>query len=396
MARIPTNLVMRSGFETVSNAPYKHEGSDPLDIVLGSSLNPRRAMSKPNSDIPGPAKPMPTTTQSNKKTNAPVRYTRVTASDADLDEPGRGSLVFVMGSSDTRNANGKRDNTLPMFAHSSVCGIEALNKWMIDDMPKLEEILRWKPDSFLKSTESEMGPDTNGHTAGLDAYSSNTNVALVVDVHGFATVRNIYHPRPVIGEICYIGLVRNYEQNPDDAANPFIYYQWVGFTTQVLEGLYSDSANLIPPETAESRWNTTWSSGDPTPRFPHPNTRAVSSKNQYSTLPRVEALTMYDSRHMVFAWRLGHVVDTNPQPGHLTININIWPQTPDVLGRRHDPDHARLEKWTAFQGMWNWNGKYEQIEQELVDKKLHEAGDVEILKMWHVYQGGIGSLEKGS
>lgn len=299
--------------------------------ALSRQVNPRMQVKPPTGDIPGPKKTMPTSSQSNKKTNNAIVYTRV-VSDASLlslytgaakSSFQEGFLVFVKGRScDHGNAsNGPLVNSLES-AHSILSNMEHVNA-ELDTEDQWSAVCSWKLDGVFKGTDLEIGNAPR-----------NSNSAILVTLAGPTILKNIYVAKPMHGDVVYIGLI----------AKP-TGVQWVPFSSQDLVSLSKGyEAPSVPRSGAQWQQAKTFPfAGEKTQTHPiPPQYRLVKGERETEPFHHYK-FTMEDANYMIMAYRIGSIVDSNHAPGEIRVNVQIWPISTIQLGLAYDPKHTKIK-----------------------------------------------------
>ena len=298
--------------------------------ALSRQVNPRMQVKPPTGDIPGPKKTMPTSSQSNKKTNNSIVYTRV-VSDASLlslytgaakSSFQEGFLVFVKGRScDYGNAPiGPLVNS-PESAHSILSNMEHVNAEMRTEN-LWNAVCSWRLDGVFKGADLEIGNAPR-----------NSNSAILVTLAGPTILKNIYVARPMHGDVVYIGLIVT-----KNGA------QWVPFSSQDLVSLSKGyEAPSVPRSGAQWQQAKTFPfAGEKTQTHPiPPQYRLVDGKPKTEPFHHYK-FTMEDANAMIMAYRIGSIVDSNHAPGEIRVNVQISPMSTIQLGLAYDPQHTKI------------------------------------------------------
>tara|TARA_B110001452_G_C15232234_1_gene426774 strand:+ start:137 stop:1825 length:1689 start_codon:yes stop_codon:yes gene_type:complete len=303
---------IRTVFETPADAAYRFPSTPGLGAALGQAPDPRLVVG-PDQPIPGPSTPLPTTSQSNKKSNVQIPYTRVTADPTPLDEPN--TLVFTYSDREayTRWGATQQDRM------DRVSAVDGVNREIASDPRAGQTDTRdwlhatyWRPDGFLLSTEDRaMDPARRDYLPSEERVSDSS--ALLVAIQGPTLVRNDFVTRPLIGDVFYAGLAE-----ADDGT-----FSWFLFSSQQLDIV--DPAHVAAINRPRE------------PRRPIdvlPNTRRC----------RPSGFSRANMERLCLAYCLGRVVDVSPAPGCVTLDVHVWPVLPSQLGLRHDYNDERTPK----------------------------------------------------
>ena len=271
-------------------------------------LAPPTDASKPSSRPPNL---VPTTSATTKKTNAQIPYTRVTR---DADTLGVvGTPVFVRA-----NVADPLVVSMPNERLDAVAGLEAVNAELatvVDDAATTA----WRASGVLLSTESELDPAL--HAMGVR--NTATTTALLEAVQGPTQLRNIYSARPLVGDICYLGLIWLGDGNG---------FKWVPFSSQHLDMEF-------------------------TPTRPRAPKLGFAGHIKHTSL-EVPGLSPTDRQRISRAVCLGRVIDTAPSPGMITVHVDVREMTWAELGRRHDEANVRIDSIT---GDWAYAVSYTHL-----------------------------------
>ena len=304
-------------FESPETAPYKRQVLPRLNAELGVPADPRRLAPPTDPSLPsGMPTPIPTTSASNKKTNAQIPYTRVTRDAEALGVVGE--PLFVRA-----NVRDPLSASMPDEKLDAVAGIEAVNAELAT---QLEDEDAWRVDGILLSTESEMDPILQD----MGVRNTSTTTAILEAVQGPTQLRNIYSARPLVGDWVYLGLVWGGGDKPG--------YRWVPFSSQHLD------MDFVPEE----------------PREP----KLGFAGHRKHSLLRV-GFGQEQRQRLCRAVCLGRVIDSAPSPGMVTVNVNLREMTIDELGRRHDEEHVTYKTSLGPEVRWP-HGRVEQTEWDYV------------------------------
>ena len=290
----------KRAFETPQTAPYKRQVLPKLNAELGVPADPRRLAPPTDSSLPsGAPTPMPTTSATNKKTNAQIPYTRVTRDAEALGVVG--TPVFVRA-----NIGDPLTVSMPDERIDAVAGMETVNAELATQD---EDENAWRVSGVLLSTESEMDPVLQD----MGVRNTSTTTAILEAVQGPTQLRNLYSSRPLVGDYVYLGLLWGSNGTPG--------YTWKPFCSQHLDMEVLPQ----PPRAPQLR----------TPRAPQLGF-AGHAKHK---LLHVE-FSDDDRQRLCRAVCLGRVIDSSPSPGMITVNVAIREMSIDELGRRHDEENV--------------------------------------------------------
>lgn len=314
----------KRAFETPETASYKRQVLPQLNADLGVPADPRRLAPPTDKTLPSGAPPtMPTTTATNKKTNAQIPYARITRDAEALGVVG--TPVFIRA-----NVGDPLVTSMPDERLDAVAGVEAVNAEMATQRVETNE---WRVDGVLLSTESEMDPVLED----LGVRNTATTTALLEAVQGPTQLRNLYSARPLVGDYVYLGLVW------DGAAG----HSWKPFSSQNLD------MEFLPEQ----------------PRAP----QLGFSGHVKRKLLKVD-FTKEDRQRLVRAVCLGRVIDSSPSPGMITVHVSLRTMTADEMGRRHDENHVVYTTQTDETVEWEYHGD--------IGKLVRKSGDSEdVLKL---------------
>ena len=302
------SLAPKRGLERLEEADYRRAVRPRLDADLGEPVDVRELVSpndpsKPSSFTP---KLVPTTSASNKKSNAQIPYVRVTR---DADALGVvGSPVFVRA-----DVADPLVVSMPNERLDAVAGIEAVNAELAtvaDDAATTA----WRVSGVLLSTESEI----DGVLQDFGVRNTATTTSLLEAVQGPTQLRNIYSARPLIGDICYLGLIWLGDGKG---------FGWTPFSSQHLD------MEFVPTR----------------PRAPR---MGFAGHAKHKPL-EVPGLTSSERQRISRVICLGRVLDTAPSPGMITLHVDVREMTWAELGRRHDESNVRIDPIT---GEWTYEG----------------------------------------
>ena len=304
--------------------------------ALSREVKPRMQVKPPTGDIPGPKKTIPTSSQSNKKTNNAIVYTRV-VSDASLlslhtgaakSSFQEGFLVFVKGRScDDYNApNGPLVNSLES-AHSILSNMEHVNAEMMDDDKNAtwRAGCSWRLDGVFKGADLEIGNAPH-----------NSNSAILVTLAGPTILKNIYVARPMHGDIVYIGLVVDLIEETSE---------WVPFSSQDLVSLSKGyEAPSLPRSGAQWQQAKTFPfAGEKTQTHPIPPQYRLVGGERKTECYHCHKFSSEDAKNLLLAYRIGRIVDANHAPGEIRVNVQISPVSTIELGLAYDPKDIKTE-----------------------------------------------------
>ena len=288
-------VTRKRAFETPHTAPYRTSVLPRLDAALGTPVDPR-LLAPPTTDaLPGAPTVMPTTSQSNKKTNVVIPYTRVVRDPTNLGAVG--TPVFVRARYEGEGTPEQRRRALPEpLGMNTLAGIDAVNRELVYQLHNTN----WRLDGILMSTEQEMDPQLRT-LAENEPFTTSTSA--LVAIQGPTVLRNLYCSRPLVGDYVYLGLVYGYPTG----------VRWVPFCSQHL-----DMSHM--PER---------------PRAPQLGFAGIFNR-------KLENVTFNDTQiqRMCRAYCIGRVTDCAPSPGMITVNVQLRLMEWDELGRRHDEAHT--------------------------------------------------------
>ena len=298
----------RTVFETPQTAQYKFPTTPQVRATLGQAPNPRLVVG-PAESIPNPSTPLPTTSQTNKKTSVQIPYTRVVADPRLLDE--NATVAFVYADRQNYNDfNVTSSDRIERLASIGSVNLEIDKNTKAASENEWKAASYWRPDGILLSTEdSSMDPDRSDYLPDEDRVS--TSSAALVSIQGPTLVRNDFVTRPLINDVFYCGLAWR-----DDGT-----FEWFNFCSQHLDIKDERHFETINRKHGLNRPHGSLASIDPVP-----NTR--------TTIP--DGFTRERMKRLCLAYKIGTVVDTNPAPGCVTLNVNVWPVMPSELGLRFD------------------------------------------------------------
>ena len=297
--------------------------------ALSRHVQPRMQVVPPTGNLPGPMTPMPTSSQSNKKTNAAIVYTRVVSDASRLtlqtgqakSSYAEGFLVFIKGRS-MDSSKPPLVNSLES-AHSILCSLESVNAELVAcgkinyaaDMN--HDITSWKLDGIFKGADLEIG-----------SAPVNSNSAILVTIAGPTIVKNIFVAQPQHGDMLYIGLV--------DAATKDGCMQWVPFSSQDLVQLSKGSTAPSAPRTG-AQWQQAKT-------FPYAGAKTQTHPSFHPTDEfHRHKFTKDDAEHLLLAYRIGRIVDSNHAPGEVRVNVQIQPVSVVDLGLAYDAENTAIE-----------------------------------------------------
>ena len=292
----------KRAFETPDTAQYRSVVRPRLllDEALGTPVDPR-ILAPPPSHVARPPAVMPTTSQTSKKSNCLVPYTRMCHDSTDLGAVG--TPVFVRARGAPEEARGM--NTL--------AGIDAVNR-ELRQLPQPQCTAAWRLDGILLSTEGEMDRaqqqqqlllrargDAGGGGGSGGGCSGGGSTAVLVALQGPTVLRNLYCSRPLVGDCVYLGLI---DGDPT---------RWVPFCSQHLD------MSHVPER----------------PRAPQLGFAGFLKH-------RLANVTFDDAQiqRMGMAVAIGRITDCAPSPGMITVNVQLREMSWAELGRRHDETHA--------------------------------------------------------
>lgn len=295
--------------------------------ALSRHVQPRMQVVPPTGNLPGPMTPMPTSSQSNKKTNAAIVYTRVVSDASRLtlqtgqakSSYAEGFLVFVKGRS-IGSSNPPLVNSLES-AHSILCSLESVNAELaacgdastVKD--RLHDITSWKLDGIFKGADLEIG-----------SAPVNSNSAILVTIAGPTIVKNIFVAQPQHGDMLYIGLIF-----PPDGC-----MQWVPFSSQDLVQLSKGSTAPSAPRTG-AQWQQAKT-------FPYAGEKTQTHPSFHPTDEfHRHKFTKDDAEYLLLAYRIGRIVDSNHAPGEVRVNVQIQPVSVVDLGLAYDAENTAIE-----------------------------------------------------
>lgn len=273
-------------FETPSTAPYLTRVQPGLDANLGTPVDPRLAPFGATPSV------VPTTSQSNKKTNVCIPYTRVCRTATNLGIVG--SPVFVCARKEYSRTNAR--NAAPEMRVDILAGLDAVNRELAVDGDDEATALEWRLDGFLMNTQDEMDIEQ----ARLFEPQTTTTSVLVA-VQNPTTIRNLYSSRPMVGDRVYIGLVW---REMDDGSER---YQWVPFSSQHLDMEYPPGRPMAPQLGVAGICNRV-----------------------------LHHVTFSETERLCKAYCIGTIMDTAPSPGLITVNVQLRLMEREMLGIRHD------------------------------------------------------------
>ena len=275
-------------FETPATANYRV----PLASALGAAPSPRLLVGpNPAGPIPGPATPLPNTTQQNKKSNVPIPYVRVVHRLDALDE--QFTPVFV-------RTDAPEHTHARMHGHAPhvdrVAGLEAVNRELAAGVSPTA----WRLDGILMNTEAEMDAPL-GRAAIDDTDASLRHIALNVAVQGPCALRNDFCNLAQVGDTFYVGLADVPGEPPE----------WFCFA-----GSHLDAAHL--------------------PNYPRHADKKRRTRSHGFSRARLE--------HLNTVYKLGSVLDANlwPSRNGVQVNVDVRRLRPFQLGFRHDEDGVHL------------------------------------------------------
>ncbi len=282
----------KRAFETPETAPYKRQVLPKLNAELGVPTDPRRLAPPTDPSLPsGAPVPIPTTSASNKKSNAQIPYARVTRDAEALGIVG--TPVFVRA-----NVRDPLTVSMPDERIDAVAGMDAVNTELAT---QLEDENAWRVDGILLSTESEMDPVLQE----MGVRNTSTTTTLLEAVQGPTQLRNLYSARPLVGDWVYLGLLWGGDATPG--------YSWQPFSSQNLD------MDFVPEQ----------------PRAP----QLGFAGHAKHALLRV-AFSKEHRQRICRAVCLGRVIDSSPSPGMITVHVCIREMSIEELGRRHDEEHV--------------------------------------------------------
>ena len=309
----------KRAFETPETASYKRQVLPQLNADLGVPVDPRRLAPPTDKSLPsGAPSTMPTTTATNKKTNAQIPYARITRNAEALGVVG--TPVFVRA-----NMGDPLITSMPDERLDAVAGMDAVNAEMATQHVENDE---WRVDGILLSTECEMDPVLQD----LGVRNTATTTSLLEAVQGPTQLRNIYSARPLVGDYVYLGLLW------DGAVG----YVWKPFSAQNLD------MDFVPEQ----------------PRAP----QLGFSGHVKRKLLKVD-FTKDDRQRLVRAVCLGRVIDSSPSPGTITVHVSLRTMTADELGRRHDEDHVVYTTNPDGTIAWDYRGDIGQLTRKKDDSE---------------------------
>ena len=306
-------------YETPESAAYRYPSGPELSAAMGQAPNPRMIV-RPVQSLPEAPNPIPTTSKTIKKTNVQIPYTRVVADERLLDEPSTLAFVFADRTEQHTHVVSGTDRV------DRVASLDTVNKEIrIPDLSlpfeeRVQIAIQYRPDGILLSTECRTY-DPERH-AFPDQYEQDvTTSSILVAIQGPTLLRNDYVVTPLNGEMLYVGLV--YEKDR---------FRWIRFCSQHLDNRDVNARiALDTPRLAKVG------------RDSKPNTRTC--KRDEFTLKTFEFL--------VEAYTIGRIIDTNPAPGCMTVNIQIHPVTSNELGLKHDYDDSTVNKYTITESAFD-------------------------------------------
>lgn len=261
---------------------------------------------------------MPTTSATNKKTNAQIPYTRITRDAEALGVVG--TPVFIRA-----NVGDPLATSMPDERIDAVAGMDAVNAEMATQAVEDDQ---WRVDGVLLSTESEMDPVLQD----MGVRNTATTTALLEAVQGPTQLRNLYSARPLVGDYVYLGLVWN----------GAVGYVWKPFSSQNLD------MDFVPEQ----------------PRAP----QLGFSGHVKRKLLKV-AFTKDDRQRLCRAVCLGRVIDSSPSPGMITVHVSLRTMSVDELGCRHDEDHVVYTTNPDGAVAWDYRGDIGQLTRKKDDSE---------------------------
>lgn len=303
-------LNMSVVYETPQTAPYRYPLAPQLNAAMGQAPNPRMVVG-PVQALPEAPNPIPTTSKTIKKSNVQIPYTRVVADERLLDEPATIAFVFADRAQQHTHVVSGMDRV------DRVVSLDTVNKEIqapdlsLPFEERVQIAIQYRPDGILLSTESRTF-DPERH-AFPDQYEQDvTTSSILIAIQGPALLRNDYVITPLHGEMLYVGLV--YEKDR---------FRWIRFCSQHLD-IRDVNARIALDTSRLAKVG----------RDSKPNTRTC--KRDEFTLKTFEFL--------VEAYTIGKIMDTNPAPGCVTVNVQIHPVTINELGLKHDFDDSTVNK----------------------------------------------------
>ena len=295
-------------YETPQTARYLTQVQPRLASDLGTPVDPR-LVAQPT-EFPEAPSVIASTSQSNKKTNVCIPYTRVCRDGTNLSMVG--SPVFVCARyEDTHRKTAASNMTTDLLA-----GLEAVNRELklaafsttnksADQVGALvataEAVAKeWRLDGFLMNTQGEMEARPSSSFEPLRTPSS-----VLVAIQNPTTIRNIFCSRPMVGDRVYIGLVWS---KTSDKKNEII--QWVPFSSQHLDMEHMPGQPVAPQLAYDGICN------------------------RHVTFPEEHR------QGLCLAYCIGQIVDTAPSSGLITVNVQIRRMEKEALGIRHDEKHV--------------------------------------------------------
>ena len=268
-----------SAAETPATAAYKRPALvSQLNADLGQPANPK-VLAPPTEAQPDAQSfaTIPTTSATIKKTNVQIPYTRVVRDPTRLGDVGH--PVFVRA-----EYEGNRSlAAVAEFRTDTLAGVDAVNSELA---VQWRDDAKWRVDGVLLSTQNEMDPELQARVGHDEPLTDSTAVLLAVQ--GPTQMRNVYCSRPAVGDCVYLGLVW--------AAGGGTGYKWVPFCSQHLDMDY------VPER----------------PRAFQLGFSGILNR-------KIEHVEFTDDqrRRLCRAVCIGRIMDTNPSPGMIVVNVQL-------------------------------------------------------------------------
>lgn len=306
-------------YETPQTAPYRYPLAPQLNAAMGQAPDPRIVVG-PLQALPDAPNPIPTTSKTIKKSNVQIPYTRVVAEERFLDEPATITFVFADREQQHTHVVSGMDRV------DRVASLDTVNKEIqapdlsLTFEERVQVATQYRPDGILLSTECRTY-DPERH-AFPDQYEQDVATSsILVAIQGPSLLRNDYVVTPLNGEMLYVGLV--YENDR---------FRWIRFCSQHLDNRDVNARiALDTPRLAKVG------------RDSKPNTRTCKR----------DEFTLQTFEFLVEAYTVGRIMDTNPAPGCVTVNVQIHPVTINALGLKHDFDDSTVNKYTITESAFD-------------------------------------------